>query len=330
MKKTSKPSLLTKEEQYVLSRIKVTKEQIRLAQNLSKDEVKKAINLKNDIIFRLIFGSKGNERITKDFLEGVLGYEIDSVELDQNTIILPEIFDEKIGILDVKVKLKDGTIIDIEMQNSNEYNFVKRAHFYVCRVYSKQVEEGVSYANLKKAIGIFILNYDLLKEKEEFATTYKMTNIKDINANFDELEMHYIELPKFEKAKPDLKNKLNQWIYYLINKDEEAVKMAVQSNTAIKEVDEKIRKMEDEEALKYLAFLRMKGELDYNSNIEGARAEGEAKGRAEGEAKGRAEGEAKGRKESKKIIAKKLLKTGMSITEIAEITEMSEEEISKL
>jgi predicted transposase YdaD len=51
-----------------------------------------------------------------------------------------------------------------------------------------------------------------------------------------------------------------------------------------------------------------------------------AKGRAEGEAKGRAEGEAKGRA----IDALKMLKRGLPISLISEITELSETEIKAL
>ena len=326
MKKTSQKSFLTKEEQYILSNITITKEQIKIAKSLTKEQIKSAINLKNDLIFRLVFGTKGNEKITKDFLEGILDTEIDSVELDQNPIVMPDIFNEKVGILDVKVKLKDGTIIDLEMQNSNEHNLIKRAHFYICRVYSKQIDAGVNYANLKKTIGIFILNYDLLNDNKDFKTTYKMTNVKDINDSLDELELHFIELPKFEKARPDANNKLNQWLYYLSDLDEEAIAMAVQSNAAIKEADTKIRKMKEEEALKYLAYLKMKGELDYNSNMKGAREEGRREGILIGEKRGKEQGI----RLQKNIVAKKLLNLGLSVSNIAQITELSEEEVKKL
>ncbi|TCW36726.1 putative transposase/invertase (TIGR01784 family) [Thermohydrogenium kirishiense] len=54
------------------------------------------------------------------------------------------------------------------------------------------------------------------------------------------------------------------------------------------------------------------------------------KGIKEGIEKGIEEGIKKGAKEEKIAIAKKLLKNGMPIDKIAEITELSEDEIKKL
>lgn len=50
----------------------------------------------NDVIFRRLFGKKGNERFTKDLLEAILNIEIESIELDKETQILPENIDEKV------------------------------------------------------------------------------------------------------------------------------------------------------------------------------------------------------------------------------------------
>ena len=62
--------------------------------------------------------------------------------------------------------------------------------------------------------------------------------------------------------------------------------------------------------------------------------EGEAKGRAEGIAKGRAEGIAEGRaegeKEKAKEIAKKMKDMGLPVKEIAQYTQLTQEEITRL
>jgi predicted transposase/invertase (TIGR01784 family) len=64
------------------------------------------------------------------------------------------------------------------------------------------------------------------------------------------------------------------------------------------------------------------------------RAEGKAEGLAEGKAEGLAEGMIKGKaqgiKENQLSTARKMLKLGMSIEEISEITDLTKEEISSL
>ena len=68
---------------------------------------------KNDAMFKRLFGKKGNERIVKDFLEAVLDIEIESVELEKETKIIPKHVNEKLGILDVRAKLSNGAVVDI-------------------------------------------------------------------------------------------------------------------------------------------------------------------------------------------------------------------------
>ena len=59
-------------------------------------------------------------------------------------------------------------------------------------------------------------------------------------------------------------------------------------------------------------------------------AEGMEKGKAEGKAEGIAEGLAKGIKETQFSTARKILKLGMSIEEISEITGLTKDEIDNL
>ena len=61
--------------------------------NMNNDEM----SPKNDAMFKRLFGKKGNERIVKDFLEAVLDIEIESVELEKETQIIPEHINEKLG-----------------------------------------------------------------------------------------------------------------------------------------------------------------------------------------------------------------------------------------
>ena len=58
----------------------------------------------------------GREGILKDFLEGILGIEIEEVKLGEETILLPEDVRGRKGALDVYATLADGTKVDIEMR----------------------------------------------------------------------------------------------------------------------------------------------------------------------------------------------------------------------
>jgi predicted transposase/invertase (TIGR01784 family) len=71
-----------------------------------------------DYVFKRIFGDKRNIHILKAFLIAALGLKEE--EFDHLEIIDPhlkrEFHDDKMGILDVKVYLKSGWIINVEVQ----------------------------------------------------------------------------------------------------------------------------------------------------------------------------------------------------------------------
>ena len=79
------------------------------------------LTLKNDYLFKLLLGSEENKDCLQDFLECVLDMPIGMItdlELLDKELSKDEITD-KTGILDVKLRLKDGTTIDIEISFSD-------------------------------------------------------------------------------------------------------------------------------------------------------------------------------------------------------------------
>ena len=80
--------------------------------------------------------------------------------------------------------------------------------------------------------------------------------------------------------------------------------------------------MRDPDLLRdYLKDLRDR--LDYENSFKWARTDGLTEGLAKGEAKGRAEGEARARAE----MARNLLRMGLEVEKVSEVTGLSPEEI---
>ena len=73
-----------------------------------------------------------NEDVLQDFLECILdippksisGLELLDKEFHKDSI------SDKIGVLDVKLRLKNNTIIDIEIQNRWNSEFIQRTIFF--------------------------------------------------------------------------------------------------------------------------------------------------------------------------------------------------------
>ena len=60
-------------------------------------------------MFKRIFGHQGNESITKSFISAILNQNITDVVLESDAALPKDILDDKVGILDVKVKIDNHT-----------------------------------------------------------------------------------------------------------------------------------------------------------------------------------------------------------------------------
>ena len=114
---------------------------------------------------------------------------------------------------------------------------------------------------------------------------------------------------KEEKKHPKIADRLEKWLY-VIGGNEEKMEEYKKEDGEIKEAIEQLEEMSADENERYLYELRERGRLMYNTEIEEAKSAG--------------------REEEKVEIAKKLLNKGISIRDIAEITDLTEDEIKEL
>ena len=297
-----------------------------------QNETKGKMQLTVDYAFKRVFGKNGNESILKDLLESILNIEIKSITI-QNPEIPKNMKDGKIGILDVRAELNGDEITEVEMQVQDQHNIDKRSPTYLTKIYSDQLKEGEQYIEVKKVVVINILNFDYYKRNSYHSVARMMFEESKENEKVDlgyivedkyatkDLEMHFIELPKFRKKDPDMSNKLEQWLC-LICDEEDKIKMAESKNEEIEKAKKELEKLAMNPEDRKLYELRLKAIRD-EMNI---RYSGYIDGMAEGEAKGRAEG----KNERNIEIAKNMLKENVNIQFISKMTGLNLEEIEKL
>ena len=86
----------------------------------------------NDYVFRKIL--QENNDVLKALICSILHMEPDGIKVTvTNPISLGETFSAKDFILDVRVVLNDGRLIDLEMQMTDEYNWPDRSISYASR-----------------------------------------------------------------------------------------------------------------------------------------------------------------------------------------------------
>ena len=307
----------------------------------TKDTKITRLPLTSDYVFKRIFAREENNSMLKDFLEAILNIHINKVEV-KNPELTPNMADEKLGILDLKLDIDNERVVDVEMQVSNEYNIKERSSTYLSKLAAEQLKAKQNYKELKKIITINILKYNYIERNAYHSIArmkYEHTNpIEFVDMGYNEeeeeatntFEMHFIELPKFKQKNPECNTKLEQWLWLIDGSEEEKVKMSAKENEEINKTVEELNKLskDPEEVAKYeeREWSIMRYNVEMKTNRELGEKDGEARGREEGRREGRREGE----KTTKEKIVKALKNMNLSIEQIAQAVELTEKEVEKI
>ena len=262
----------------------------------------------NDFIFKKIFGVPKNVCLLKDLLEAILPeIQIKTVEVNKDVSLERKQMTDKLGILDIVATLNDNTIVNIEMQVRDMYNTIERSLFYSTGIYYENLQSGQNYIEIPRIISIWITDYNIFDE----GLVHEKARLKRDYENIiltDKIELHYIQLPKFREKCKRISNKLEEWLSFIKYDNLEEISMIENEN--VKKAEEELEYLTGDEEIKRLAFLREKAIMDERDAMYKAKKEGI--------------------KEGKIKIAVKMLKKGIDIESIVELTELEKEEIEKL
>lgn len=289
------------------------------------------INPTRDLVFKRIFGKVGNEEILKNFLEAVLENEIESVTLDLDKDMEPTYEDEKRSILDVRAKINGNTNINIEMQIRDNKDMEKRSLYHWSKLYLHELKRGVPYDKLPKTIVIVITKYIIFEKIKNYHTKWKMREEKNRNEILSEdIEIHFIEIPKFRKQSTKNEKKLDFWLWFLDYTNREMVKMATEKELAIRRAVEELDKLTSDPAIQRILDNEELARMDEDVLRRQAIREGHEQGMKEGIKEGIKEGVKQGIKEGKILTAKELKKNGIDVEIIVKATGLTKEEIEAI
>ena len=278
---------------------------------------------KLDVIFQVLFGEPDSQKITKDLLEKILGVKIEKVDLSKNPILRREFPKDKLGILDVIVEIDEKESCELEMQVVENENIIKRILYYWGKLYTRNLKAGEDFGELKRTIVILIADFEVKGlEEQGYHSKWKIIEEKERKTILTtDLELHILELPKIRREGIG-KTELIKWLKFIDNPKSKEVEEYMKENVAIKEANEKLDKMLEDEHLRKIAEWREMAIIEENSMKKSAYR----KGREEGEIRG----EARGKKLEKRETAKKLKELNVDINIIIQSTGLTKEEIEKL
>ena len=177
------------------------------------------LDVKTDYAFKKVFGSSASKEILISFLNSIL-YLNESNIISDLTIVdpynIPMIKGVKDTFVDVKAVLNDGSKVIIEMQVLNHKGFEKRVLYNAAKNYSIQLTKNENYHLLNPVIALSIVDFTMF-EGSSVTSRFKLLEKEKFIHYSDDIELVFVELPKFNKTIDELTNIEEQWIYFLKN-----------------------------------------------------------------------------------------------------------------
>jgi len=227
----------------------------------------------SDIIFKLLLGTEHSKEMLTDFLLAVLDLSRD--EYDDITILNPFLLGEykgdKLGILDVKLKLKSGKVLNIEVQIDPMPSMDSRILFYISKLITEQIGESDQYEKIKPVISIIITGHTMIKHSEKYHHHFMLYDKESGVLLTDALGIHTLEVPKARKLSEDTqKEDLLDWMKLFDVKTEEDLEMLSQKSPAMKRATMRLKELSADEKARQLYEARLKEQRDSYARERGA------------------------------------------------------------
>ncbi|HEY9836303.1 MAG TPA: Rpn family recombination-promoting nuclease/putative transposase [Vampirovibrionales bacterium] len=197
------------------------------------------INPKTDIAFKKIFGSAQSKEILISFLNAML-YEGQSIIEDLeilNPYLAPRIRGVKETYLDIKAKITGNKTAIVEMQVLNVAGFEKRILYNAAKFYSIQLQAGEDYTLLNLVIALTIVDFQMFTEFDQVISRFVLKE-KDYLVDYlsYDLELVFVELPKFTKELEQLETLTDKWLYFM--KSGWTLKTVPETMSAVPEIEQ--------------------------------------------------------------------------------------------
>lgn len=297
---------------------------------------------KADLTFKRIFGEHPDLVIS--LLNALLplpeGKEIEWVEYLPPEMV-PENPLRKNSIVDVRCHDKLGRQFIVEMQMVWSKEFQYRVLFNASKAYVRQLDKGKDYELLQPVYSLNLLNEVFEPKLDNYYHYYRLVHEQYSNRVIDGLHLVFVELPKFTPHTFSEKKMQVLWLRFMTEIDEktEAVSPDLLANPLVEKAISIVRESAFTRAQleAYDRFwdairvekafinegIRRGMEKGIKQGMEQGIKQGIKRGIKQGVEQGRAEGE----RQKALDIARNLRLAGMSLSDIARMTGLSEAEI---
>ena len=274
--------------------------------------------------FKALFGDKANKDVVMSIINVLLPDHRKVTEIDY----LPTEYQGQVVDLnkeyhyDFMCKDESGTVFIVELQRYQDDYWFKRCVSYACRAYDRQNRKGEDY-NVAPVylIGLMDVPIDHPDKdfwKDRYVSEYTFREKESHDLLGETIVIIFAEMANFSKAAEDCVTEVDKMLYLLKN----IGRMMDQPGWLQHEVYTRIfdaceiAGFDEDKLIKY--DKDMYDERRLKSEMNTAKRIGYEDGHKEGRAEGRAE------------VALRMLDSGMDISQIAQLTGLSIEEVSVL
>ena len=212
-------------------------------------------------------------------------------------------------IVDVRCTDQQGRVFIVEMQVQWTTSFMQRMLFNASKAYVSQLHKGEYYNLLKPVYGLGLINENFDSNGEDWYHHYKIVNVKTSAKEIKDLQLVFIELPKFRAQNLQEKKLQVLWLRFIAELNEKTNQVP-QEWLEFPDIKEALELVEE------AAFTP--GELyAYDKYWDAISIEKTLLRDAE----------IRGEKKAKIAIIKQLLAKGYSLEEITALTDLTQEEV---
>ncbi|MGL4800039.1 MAG: Rpn family recombination-promoting nuclease/putative transposase [Cellulosilyticaceae bacterium] len=261
------------------------------------------LNLDDDFLFAKVMSDK---EICKKVLEKILKIKINSITMPEQQKVIDILLDSKAVRLDIYVHDENNTIYNVEMQKGKRKNLPKRSRYYQGSIDLDMISKGKDYKELQKSFVIFICTFDPFKRGRHLYT-FENRCIEDNTLLLgDETTKLFLNT---KGTLNDVDEEMLEFLKYIEESTDEVA--GASRSQLVKVINDKVKHLKEDKSM----------EVEYMTLLERDKEKFQ---------EGREEGREEGILEANREIAKKMLSKGMSIQDIAAITELSIEEIAAI
>ena len=209
-----------------------------------------------------------NAKVRKGIIAALLGVSPEEIE---ETTLLPTILrkeyeDDKYGILDVHVQMKNGIQIDFEMQ-VEEFDFwEKRIVFYLSKMITDQLHAGDNYDKIQKCIHVSILDFIHFPGDDRCYRKITLCDTETGEVYTDIMEIYVLELGKLP---PEDQNEegIVRWMRFFNAKNRKELEEMAKQNEYMDEAYQELDRLSADEEKRLEYETRLKYRRDKHAQI---------------------------------------------------------------